>query len=75
MKLFFKRLHQFHVLLQYIRIMYEMGMVQHMQRFDLFDVDAYEEVLTGIVRDMTETIIKVLNQVGETKCPTSDSFC
>ena len=50
-------------------------MVQHMQRFDLFDVDAYEEVLTGIVRDMTETIIKVLNQVGETKCPTSDSFC
>lgn len=68
MKSFLKRLHQFHVLLQYIRIMYETGMVHQMHRFDLFDVDAYEDVLTCIAGDLTETAINILDRVAEAKC-------
>lgn len=73
-ELFIKRLHQFHVLLQYIRIMYETGMVHQMHRFDLFDVDAYEDVLTCIAGDLTETAINILDRVAEAECSMTDSF-
>lgn len=67
MNTFIKRLHQFNVLLQYIRIMYETGMVQHMRRFDLFDVDAYEDVFTDIGREIAEALIEVLNRAEESE--------
>lgn len=66
-KLFMKRLHQFYVLLQYIRIMNELGMVRCMYRFDLFDVDAYEDVLTDIAGDLAETAIDVLDHAIATQ--------
>ena len=65
---------QFQLLLQYIRIMYETGMVHQMHRFDLFDVDAYEDVLTGIAGDLAETVINILDRAAEAECSMTDSF-
>ena len=46
-KVFVRRLHQFQILLRYIRVMYELGMAQQMYRFDVFDVEAYDVFFTA----------------------------
>lgn len=58
---FTRRLHQFQLLLQYIRIMYELGQVQQMYRFDVFDVEAYDDVIMEIMRSWIESFIGILS--------------
>lgn len=59
---FRKYFHQFHVLLQYVRIMYEMGSVRFMRRFDLFDVEAYDLVQTSVLKDWNEYMLRILSE-------------
>lgn len=59
-ELFSKRFHQFHALLQYIRIVQGMGLAAHMIRFDLFDAEAYDEVLTEILVGANEFLLRLL---------------
>ena len=65
--LFIKRLHQFQLLLQYIHMMYELGHVRQMYRFDVFDVEAYDEVIMEIMRGWIESFIEILAQEDDTQ--------
>lgn len=61
-ELFQKYFHRFHVLLQYIRIMYEMGTAQFMRRFDIFEIGAYDEVITSVLKDWNEHMLRILSE-------------
>ncbi len=64
-RMFARRLRQFQMLLRYIRVMYELGLAQSIYRFDLFDIDAYDEVITEIMGTGMELFIGVLNRVDD----------
>ena len=66
-KVFVRRLHQFQILLRYIRVMYELGMAQQMYRFDVFDVEAYDDVITEIMRGWIESFIEILIPADDTQ--------
>ncbi len=57
----YKRFHQFHALLQYIRIFQGMGL-ENMVCFDLFDVEAYDEVQTDILVKTSEFFLLMLDE-------------
>ena len=61
-ELFQKHFHQFYVLLQYIRIMNEIDLVQFMRRFDIFEIEAYDEVITSVLKDWNEHMIRILSE-------------
>lgn len=48
--------------LQYIRIMNEIDLVQFMRRFDIFEIEAYDEVITSVLKDWNEHMIRILSE-------------
>ena len=49
-------------MLQYIRIMNEIDLVQFMRRFDIFEIEAYDEVITSVLKDWNEHMIRILSE-------------
>ena len=49
-ELFQKHFHQFYVLVQFMR------------RFDIFEIEAYDEVITSVLKDWNEHMIRILSE-------------
>lgn len=54
---FIESFHKFQTLLRYIFTLHTIGFADKLRRFDLFDVEAYDEVLAQVNRDLTDGTI------------------
>ena len=54
---FIESFHKFQTLLRYIFTLHTIGFADKLRRFDLFDVEAYDEVLAQVNRDLADGTI------------------
>ena len=42
--------------------MNEIDLVQFMRRFDIFEIEAYDEVIASVLKDWNEYMIRILSE-------------